>query len=331
MIYIDFQGGAHGNYLEYVCNRFLANIKTNASPFDSLGASHNKKYATPKQFSAGHYFEYDGVKTHLYNSKVISIQITADDILSLNSVSFLRAGNWALDNDLLEIDTFNKLNNKDYKWMLQILIDSFFQDTRIADYYNIKDPTWPNISTIDDYENLPRIIRDECEQVFGLRAPVFSENFSDCPRNILREFFKIGFQHPENQGFITRQKKMTYDVTNEVYVFPYSCFYNHEQFTNEIAKVASWTGYNFTNSDQFVNLHSEFLQKQIYKDAKTKCDALFDRVLNREHFVLPNLTLLEESYLDSRLEKHYNKQSPVDILNWFSSSTQILDYYTKNL
>ena len=61
MIYIDFQGGAHGNYLEYVCNRFLANIETNASPFDSLGASHIKKYATPKQFSAWHYFEYDGV------------------------------------------------------------------------------------------------------------------------------------------------------------------------------------------------------------------------------------------------------------------------------
>ena len=26
MIHIDFQGGAHGNYLEFVCNKFLASV-----------------------------------------------------------------------------------------------------------------------------------------------------------------------------------------------------------------------------------------------------------------------------------------------------------------
>jgi len=43
MIYIDFQGGAHGNFLEYVCNKFLANVPTDGNPFNSLGASHDKK------------------------------------------------------------------------------------------------------------------------------------------------------------------------------------------------------------------------------------------------------------------------------------------------
>jgi hypothetical protein len=28
MIYIDFQEGAQGNYLEFVCNKFLANINS---------------------------------------------------------------------------------------------------------------------------------------------------------------------------------------------------------------------------------------------------------------------------------------------------------------
>ena len=44
-IYIDFIGGSHGNFLEFVCNVFIAKIKTaNFLPFNSAGASHNKQY-----------------------------------------------------------------------------------------------------------------------------------------------------------------------------------------------------------------------------------------------------------------------------------------------
>lgn len=50
MIYIDFQGGAHGNYLEFVCNKFLANVSCNESPFNTLGASHSKGYIGEKKF-----------------------------------------------------------------------------------------------------------------------------------------------------------------------------------------------------------------------------------------------------------------------------------------
>jgi hypothetical protein len=327
MIYIDFVGGAHGNYLEYVCNRFLANIEVNDSPFNDLGAAHNKTYRLPKKFEAWHYFDYHGIKTYLFNSKIVSIQSSPDDLLTLISVSLLRAADHNLDNDMLEIDTFNKLNNKNYKHMLKTLIDSFFQDTRIADYYKIKDPTWPEIYSIADFENLPLLIKNECEQVFGLLPPKFSKEFPNCPRHILREFFKIGFCNPSVQGIMMEQKKMTYDTTNNVYIFPYSCFYNLDKFTNEIAQLAAWTGYDFVATDQFKNLHTEFLDKQIYKNSKTKCDTLLNRILSQEHFVLPKLTLLEESYLDAKLESHYNKNSPTDNPQWFCSSSEILEYF----
>lgn len=328
MIYIDFIGGSHGNYLEYVCNKFLAKIQTNDSPFNHLGSSHNKVYKQPIEFSAWHYFEYDGVKTPLSNSKIISIRITEDDLLPMTSVSLLRAADRNLDNNVLEIDTYNKLDNKHYKWVLKTLINSFFQDTRVVDYYNVKDPNWPNINTVTDFEQLPKWIRDECEQTFGLLPPVFSKDSPDCPRYILREFFKIGFQHPENNGFMIEQKKMTYDTSNDVYVFPYSCFYNYDDFVNELTKLAAWTEHNFIVDHQFTTIHNEFLKKQIYKNSKIKCDQLLNQIINREQFILPELTLLEESYLDAKLEIHYNKTALNNNQQWFLSSTEILQHYT---
>jgi hypothetical protein len=50
MIYIDFVGGAHGNYLEFICNKFLAGVDCNELPFNALGASHDKGYKGEKQF-----------------------------------------------------------------------------------------------------------------------------------------------------------------------------------------------------------------------------------------------------------------------------------------
>ena len=125
MTYIDFQGGAHGNYLEFICNKFLAKVKTAGLPFNSLGASHSKEYTSDIVFKADHYFEYRGVKTEFTNSKIISIQINHDDLLPLSSISSLRAGDYNINNNQLEINTYNKWNNENYKWTLDNLINGF--------------------------------------------------------------------------------------------------------------------------------------------------------------------------------------------------------------
>ena len=121
MIHIDFQGGAHGNYLEFVCNKIVG--ATVGSPFNSLGASHAKHYTGKKMFYADHYsfwpkpFKFD---------KIISIQIDTDDLLQLQQISLLRAGDFGYDNNQLEINTYNKLNTREYKWVLENIVQNFF-------------------------------------------------------------------------------------------------------------------------------------------------------------------------------------------------------------
>ena len=303
MIHIDYQGGAHGNFLEFVCNTVAGVVVPGTLPFNKLGAAHNKSYRLPKVFFASHY-SYDDTHPKLFN-KIISIQIDPDDLLPLNQVSLLRAGDHGHDNDHLEVDTFNKLNNINYRWMLDQLTDGFFTNQIRCSYDAVKDPSWPDATSLDEFNQLPEHIRTECIQQHGLVLLELSEKNPDCPRFVLREFFKIGFQNPSQNGFIARQKNAVYDVSNEVYIFPFRSFYNKTEFLSEIKKVAAWSGMTYDCENKIELMHDEFLARQLYKDSKHKCD---DIVQKRNHNVplgTLKITLLEEAYVNAALGWDY--------------------------
>ena len=324
MIYIDFQGGAHGNFLEFVCNKFLANIPTDGNPFNRLGASHNKKYLSEIEFKAGHYFEFRGTKTVFEQEKIISIQFHENDLLAISSISLLRAGDHNIDNNFLHINTYNKWDNINYRHVLNTLIDSFFTN-QIRDSYNaVRDPLWPNITNINDFKNLPDWIQHECITQHNLRLLELNYENPDCPRDVLREFFKEGFKNPTECSFIKQQQKMVYDISNDVYVFPFGVFYNTELFSNEIKKIAHWLGYNFENVPEFTELHQEFLSTQPYKNSKSFCDQLLTRINDHEVFAIPKLDLFQESYIAACIELQYNIILPNNE-SWFTHSREILN------
>ena len=302
MIHIDFQGGAHGNYLEFVCNK-IAGI-TVGTPFNSAGASHAKKYTGKKIFYADHYSFWP---RPMVFDKIISIQVDTDDLLLLQQISLLRAGDFGYDNNQLEIDTFNKLNNRQYKWVLENIVRNFFANQIQNSYNSVRDPTWPNVTTLEDFRNLPNWIKKECAEQHKLELLELSSDCPDCPRTILREFFQIGFEQPEISGFIFRQSQAKYDSTKQVYWWPYRCFYNTTEFLQEIKKVAAWANISYNCQDDIEELHNEFLQKQPYKNSKIKCNKIVEEIQNA---MIPNLidiTLIEEAYVNAKLEWNYFK------------------------
>lgn len=329
MIYIDFLGGAHGNFLEFVCNKYLAKVPCNYLPFNQLGSSHKKKYHTDKKFTSGHYSDYHGVRTDLYNSKIISINITIHDILPLQSISLLRAGDYNLDNDQLEVNTYNKLNNNDYRWMLDNIISTFFTN-QIKDSYNcVRDSSWPLVTNMLEFRALPLWIQTECKDLHNLKLLELTKDAPDCPRYVLREFFKIGFRDPWQSGFISQQEKMVYDISNDILSFPFSCFYETLQFVSEIKRTAKWSGYELDDEHGLFELHKEFLQRQPYKHSKIFCDTIINRIINHETFNFPKLDLMQESYILGILEQHFDKELPLLQNQWFDNSREILDLIVK--
>ena len=325
MIYIDFQGGSHGNFLEFACNKFLAGISsTKELPFNDHGASHDKDYLGEKTFVAGHYFQYSEVP--FTNSKIISIRITADDLLPLSSISLLRAGDLNIDNDLLEVDTYNKFDNVYYRWVLDNIIERFSVDQVKESYDAVKDPSWPEVNSLGDFENLPKWIKTECLEQQNLHLLEVSKEHPDCPRWVLREFLKLGFKDPKQAGFMTQQEKIEYDSSNNVFYFPFGAFYDLEWFKKELFAISVWANLDYNDPSA---LHAEFMKRQPYAHDKKFCDDILERIYKEESFEFPKLHLMQESYLTAQLEMYYDCEFPVYQPVWFKNSDEILSSITE--
>ena len=297
MIQIDFQGGAHGNYLEFICNTMCG--LTEGLPFNSAGASHSKKYTARKLFYSNHYSYLELP----IDKKVVSIQITEDDLLPLTQVSLLRAGDYGYDNNYLEVDTYNKLNIPDYRWVLDILIDGFFKGQVQQSYNNVKDSSWPNIQSIEEYNTLSTHIRQECEQVHKLELRELSAAHPNCPRSVLKEFFQIGFEHPKQQGFMHRQITLLNYGDRAVHVFPFGCFYNTDAFVEQLKLLAEWAGIQYNQHNKIIDIHQEFLKRQPYAHSKTRCDAIVQNIIHKQP-TEDARDLLEEAYINAQLKKY---------------------------
>ena len=257
-----------------------------------------------KIFYSDHY-SYNNVP--LTFDKIVSIQIDTTDLLQLQQISLLRAGDYDYDNNLLEINTFHKLNTVHYKWVLDTLIDNFFVNQARQGYNAVKDTSWPDINTIDDFKKLPTWIQNECRIQHNLKLLELSSELPDCPREILREFFQIGFENPTKMGFMARQLDVKYSESLQIYIFPFSCFYDTNQFLLETKKLANWAQLDYNCQDKIIKLHEEFLIRQPYKNSKQQCDNLIEQILTNKSIVLPKLNLLEEAYINAKLKWNYFK------------------------
>lgn len=325
MIWIDFQSGAHGNYLEFVCNYFLANIPTKTStPFNKLGSSHNKQYLQSPKFTCGH-FSFDPALDPI-SGKIISVQIQEKDLLPLSMISFLRAGDQNYNNNQLEIDTYHKLNNINYRSTLENIMSSYNQV--VESYQAVKDPSWPDIKSREDFNNLPETIKQECVQQHRLNLIELNEQNPDCPRYVLREFFKPGFQNPKISGFMQQQQFQQYQISDDVYVFPFGSFYQLDEFVKQIKQIAQWSGLKLEKPEELEQLHKEFLSRQPYKHSKQYCDQLISDIITGKNFDLPSLDLMCESYINAQLELHYNSEAPFFQPSWFKTAQEIRNYFT---
>jgi hypothetical protein len=280
-ISIDFVAGSHGNFLEFVCNKFIGKLDLDFTPFKSSGSSHIKPkyYQESRIFLADHYV----LQRNRLCKKIIRITFEEDDLLLLSSVSFLRAGDINIDNELLEHNTYNKLSNRYYKSLVVEINNAY--------------PTHE-----------------------------LSEQTPNCPRYILREFFKFGFKNPTSHGLIGELKKLKYSSEHQIFDFAFKDFYDATQFSNRINELAEWCNTTIDNIDYLTELHQTFLDRQLYKNDKIQADFIINCVQNKQQILIPKLKLLQESYINGVLENIYNIEMPFEQLIYFSNTLDIINY-----
>ena len=319
MILIDFPGGAHGNYVEYICNRFLAGVKTNPSPFKSSGVSHAKEYYSPIKFEAKHYFQFE--PKSVLGSTLISIQVKQQHLIQLIAINFLRAGEGNIDVRKLEDTLYDRL-----KVTNTGMIDSIrknYINQSILGYKDIKDPKWPNCDSIEEYHQLPQYIKKELTELHNFEFWEFDENNPYCPRWIMRDYFYQGFMAEENSGFwqfcLTQERVR--QTAQQSLSIDFMDLYNIDSFTNIVQQIANFTGYTFEETQEFRNIHQTFLNNQPFKNSYNFCSMLITDIINNQIDKLPELDVLQEGYICAKLCKHYDTTVDLsDARDWFKTS-----------
>jgi len=283
-ISIDFVGGTHGNFLEFILNKLLLgnDVISDKDVFNDIGASHKKSnlYANSRVVEAKHFYKDPGILT----DNVISIRFEKDELLKVTSLMFYRSQNLKIDDNFLHIDTYRKLN----------------------------------------YEN--KSIIEILKQAYGIEL---SEENTDCSRYILREFFKLAFKNHDTNGHMRMQQDlMVYSSNKKVFHFPFKSFYNIDDLKSKLIEIKDFFNLNYViELDELNNLHKEFLIKLgQYLYIKEQADSIVDDVKNKIHRPIQELTLLQESYINSELENLFGIEMPFNQEKYFQSTTDIIEH-----
>ena len=163
-------------------------------------------------------------------------------------------------------------------------------------------------------------------RAYQAQGIVISRETLNCPRYILREYFKFGFRNPETNGFMEKLSALKYHPDKKIFEFKFSWFYDQEKFLDHISRLSDWYGTKINDLQGLIDLHDIFLSKQIFRSHKTDCDTILDKVVQKNPQPISDLTVLQESYINAVLEKTYKKEMPFMQEKYFNSTQEIVQY-----
>lgn len=327
MKYIEFVFGTHGNFLTYVCNKLFAATQTDFDPFTKLGTAHVKPdvYRDTREFFGRHWFQRN---IQITDSDIIFIVVTnplSNLILYLHQ--YLRVGDAGIDVNYLEHDTYNKLVGSPFETLHWQIVDKYAAAS--FDGYNaVKDATWPTVTTMAEFDDLPDWIKDECANAHQLFVYEYNKENPNCPRGVLREIIKLEVADLSNIRLAQAQDEMLacHGPSNREYFFPFEAFYDQDRFFAEVVKLSEWLGKPMdrqTVHGQLRELYQKFVDGVQSKELLTNCLQFLKKIEQRELFDTRGMLLLEEAFIESMLEQTYNVEMPFRPGEWYTDSSQI--------
>jgi hypothetical protein len=179
------------------------------------------------------------------------------------------------------------------------------------------------IDTVSKFDNASyRHLLDEIYQSY----PFLDRTAPSIPRNVLREFYKFGFCHLEQNGYWLELEKMTYEHGPDVFVFNLKEFYNRDLLAQRLQELQHWHGQSLRLTENFSEMHDKFLEKMRFLDDKKTCDHIITQIIQEKPGQIPKLNLFQESYINAQLEKYFKKEMPFHDVNYFTSIQDVLNY-----
>lgn len=299
-VFVNYQPGAHGNFLEFICNMALNSYPgiINDLTFDTYGSAHDKSalYLKNRIFRRGHFHTITpGFKCSGYRSFAKTIEVIMDpaDMLPFWSIRFLRVRACPFNNtaepdfrnpgfrpDELAVNTYHKLYNHDFNEYLKTINSHFI--------------------TVD------------------IDNP-------DCPRHILRDFLQRALLSP-----LDTQEQYLQSHDSEYIPFHFSNFYDTDKFIDNLHECFESLQLPVMNVPRILEVHNEFMSRQPFSNTIDECNNILDAVRANTHRDI-KLDLLQESYLNLKLTELFDVEMPLLPDGYFSDTTQIQNWILKDL
>lgn len=150
------------------------------------------------------------------------------------------------------------------------------------------------------------------------------EKTNSVDKGILREFFKYRFKNYSTNSSIVNIRKQKYNF--DVLEFNFKQLYNFTSFILTIEQIIAYFGLAYTVDVEFYRVRwTEFMSKiQPIMQNQTAIDTLA-AIGNKENIEI-DFNLIQESWLNARLEIMYNKEMPFDQEVYFKNTAEILDF-----
>ena len=332
MIKIMFYGGTHGNYVEFVLNRLVYGDKINFSvPYSPTGTCHQQRkessYQQHRHFACYGAFHDEIVKQLDCKESFIKIDFDASEDCTVFQLNLKRGEDYNIDPVFLHENTYFKLSGKYGPGGVthngpDKIIDCINQYLSFEPYENIKDPSWPEVTTIEQFYALPKPILDECINIFDYKPVYINKNYPDAPSWVLRSIFKSWF-HSTN----ARPSKIMsmFDDYENVYKLPLRTLYDPREFEQQLVKICEYFNLNANFDFYSKKNHKEYIDKVPYKNSKSICQTIIQKIFLQEKQEIGKLNFVEQAYIDFTIESEYNIIMP-DNKDYFVDTGAIIDY-----
>lgn len=156
--------------------------------------------------------------------------------------------------------------------------------------------------------------------------PFLDRSDTNIPRYVLREYFKFGFANPEINGYWKKLQSMLSLSAVQEFRVELKCFYDVDRLINTCIKMSAWLGLPFEYQSWLPDVHAMFKAKVKFLEDKRYCDLIIDDIMHQRSRSLPNLNLLQESYINGNLERLLGKEMPFHQDQYFTHTRDMLQY-----
>ena len=319
-VLLDFLGGSHGHFLEFILNGldeqddkllFKNPFSIDGSARNNGLYAHDHFFIGEKRFVAGHYTSIGAV----YSAPGIdekAITITVDDT---------------------EESYFN--------WVKIRLTRAWMPECSPGPLHELHDNTYGKLILIPQAIRNAHEFPDLLDQAVTLMRNLFlsinnsmgnSINIDNPSTNKwrIRNYFKQ--RYFSDEGKSNSLKIDTKQLASKVINFKFSYFYDTDNFTMHITRLAEEFNLKMSASriSRIKELHDIFLNKnQLLKyDGFELCNSIIKNIESTDS--IPYLELIEEAYVLSLIDRLIGKDTEYNIDEFFKTPADIAEYIETN-